>query len=999
MRSPKLMGSNRTPHRRTNWLVATVLMIAATLLASPLAGVSVAAIPIGQTLASYGAPAQTETAGPDGATSFSAVLPNGRRITPAGSSVEVGENPLNSVLTPDSKYLIVTNNDERNTGAVDTRFSGDAANGAGKVPGGYVLSVIRTADMQVVTYTLPLKNPEPHTGPKTSGTSQSDQIAALFYGLAVRTAPGVPGSHIVYAAGGPSDVVYVYLLDATGVLKPTATISIPTPNDPNRPNQGMSAPAGLTLSEDSTRLYVVNNNANTVATIDTATNKVIGEPENVGFFPYAAAIVPGSNKLYVSNWGISDRHFNRQFQSTRDPKTGAGTGAPTIGGEPANLFANPITDPERSSSLSVLTINSRAKDPADRSISLARPIDGVQVVGGTHPSALAVVNRRGQKAVYVADANEDRIAIINPATDRLVKKITLPAPIKGYAPGYHLGLTPNALAVNSHNTRLYVAEAGLNSVAVYNVTSPFEPVFMGRIPTAWYPTALAVSPDSKTLYVTNAKGTGSPYRFQGAVKGSPDVNLLFGTVEKIELNSVNLRQTTAQVDANTYRRMPASNATVLPTLQREIKHTIFILRENKTYDTYLGSDAVLSGRGANGKPEYAAFAAQVPNTRALAERWGVGDNVFADSEESDAGHSFALAGTSTDYQQKTLLSRFARPFINTKNEDPEDYPLAGYIFNHLARQHRSYRNYGDMLRLSGYDEGKNANPCADDAYPGCDPRTYTYTNTLSPTVGLGGLYTEDVPALAALGNNHTDTRYPGWNLRISDQRRAREFIRDMSERIANNTVPEFTFIWLPNDHTGGGFDPRFEVADNDAGLGQIVDFISHSSMWPHSAIFITEDDAQGSPDHVDAHRTITQVISPFAKRGYVSHRHSSTVSIPKTILEIMGLPAMGWGDMVGNDLLDYFTTQADLTPYTALPAATISPPPPQAHRILALMSQLDNTTYDRDVSRLGQLTAAFLRSVELADSAAQLGDTAHDAAQADLYKIAEAIVDGDETTK
>jgi hypothetical protein len=131
---------------------------------------------------------------------------------------------------------------------------------------------------------------------------------------------------------------------------------------------------------------------------------------------------------------------------------------------------------------------------------------------------------------------------------------------------------------------------------------------------------------------------------------------------------------------------------------------------------------------------------------------------------------------------------------------------------------------------------------ADDPYPGRDPATYDYHNTPPPIVGLGGLFVEDVPALAVLGNNHTDPNYPGWNLNITDQRRAAEFIQDMQKLIDADAVPALTPIWLPNDHTSGGYDPRFQVADNDTAVGQIVDFISHSSIWPESAIFITEED-------------------------------------------------------------------------------------------------------------------------------------------------------------
>ena len=410
-----------------------------------------------QYLATLAAPVQTGPAGPDSPTSVNATLPDGRRVTPAGVSVQVGENPLNAALTPDGKYLVVTNDDERNVGAIVTTFSKDATNGAGKVPGGYTLAVVRTADMQVVSSIPAPKNTKPNPGPKMPGVSQSDDTAAFWLGVAVKASDTTPDSYTGYAAGGPSNLVSVYDLKADGTITLTTTIPVPVPADPTRPNFGMAAPGGLTLSGDGSTLYVVNNNANTVVTIDTASNKVVGTPMEVGFFPYAAVISPNGSKLYVSNWGVADRHFNSTYTSSYDPKTNTGAGSLNIGGVSGNLFANPQTDPARTSSVSVLNIG--ASSAPSMSISLARPIDGVYIVGGTHPSALAIVNGPSLTALYIADANEDQLAVVDARADRLVKKVTLPLPVPGLLEGRAFGLQPNALAVSPDNNRLYVAEA------------------------------------------------------------------------------------------------------------------------------------------------------------------------------------------------------------------------------------------------------------------------------------------------------------------------------------------------------------------------------------------------------------------------------------------------------------------------------------------------------------------------------------------------------------
>nr|WP_239579452.1 alkaline phosphatase family protein [Microlunatus panaciterrae] len=451
---------------------------------------------------------------------------------------------------------------------------------------------------------------------------------------------------------------------------------------------------------------------------------------------------------------------------------------------------------------------------------------------------------------------------------------------------------------------------------------------------------------------------------------------MFGSVQKVDLTALDLKRSTHRVYANTaVQRKPDRH--LLSTLQHKITHVVYILRENKTYDTYLGDDAILNARGANGGGgEYARYAADVPNTRKLAEQFAVGDNVYADAEESNAGHSFALAATSTDFQQKTQLERGARPLTNIKNQDPEDYPLRGYLFNAMARGKRSFRDYGDSIRISGYDEGSFSDYCADDPKLGCSNTTYNnIQDTTSPTVGLGGLYSETLPALKVLGG-HLDEHYPGWNLRISDQRRAREFITDFQALIDQGRAPQFTYVWLPGDHTGGcstgtvSCRPDQEVIDNDKALGQILDYLTHSAIWPRTAVFLAEDDGQSSPDHVSPHRTYSMVISPYVKHETVIHRLSSTVSIPKTIEEILNLPAMGYGDLLANDLLDWFTTKPDYTPFTpvsdsAYPAE--KPVPAVAQRIWDLTAELTDEGYDNATAQLGVLDRLYNESRRLAE--------------------------------
>lgn len=897
----------------------------------------------------YSDPAGSRPAGaPNPANPYSTILPNGRIVAPVGKSVVVGLNTLSVTLAPGGRYAIVGNDDERETEAVSQVQP--------KARGGFSLAVVDTKTMAIAdVYT--------------------SRDLTLFLGLKAVKDPANPRRTLVIAAGGGANNVHFFTLDGAGKLHVDAdSLSIPGPTDPHYGNNNHSFPGSIAISRNGRIAYVVNNLANTVSAIDLAGRKLLHSVP-VGYFPWAAAVA--GNRLYVTNRGLM-RYANLPQPSRMPP------------------FTNVPFDPARSSSLSTIALGSDGDLVQPYA---ATPMDpapnGLDVIGGANPGAIAV-SKNGRYA-FVCMENVDRVAVVDISSfPRVVGGLQLRLFDKS-----PYGTQPDALAVSPDGKRLYVALAGMNAVAVVDARNPLKLHRLGLIPTGWYPSALSVSANGRYIYVANAKGLGHEPHFEGGppYRTSPtghiyqadqDSNETWGTLQRIDLHKLPLEKTT--YSALRYLRTPArgkDNPLVPPlrslTRSNQIKHVVLILEENKTYDSMLGDLTDANGQPyGNGDPSLVSFGAGItPNLHALAREYALATNYYADSEESDAGHQFMAGGITTSYSEKTLLVKGGRAPLVNKNEDPEDYPRAGYIFNNAARSGLTYRDYGDLIRVSGYDEGRAKDPKAD------DPAFVDMADQNAPTSGLGGLYSEDVPALGALAG-HIDLNYPGWNLRIRDVRRAKEFIKDYGAYRAQNGAPDFTYIWLPSDHGGSGADipplPE-EVADGDRALGMIVDYLSHQPEWSSTAIFLSPDDAQSSRDHVNEHRSYALVISPFAKRHFTGTQHLSTVSILKTEEELLGLAPLSLGDLLAADMSNFFTDTPDTTPFTALPVATQTASAEGA-RIAALLGKTDQSGPDADVERSARIIDYSRRADALAAKRNTMSAAAYARAQQELYSAA-----------
>ncbi|HKS97341.1 MAG TPA: hypothetical protein VJV74_14565, partial [Terriglobia bacterium] len=364
-----------------------------------------------------------------------------------------------------------------------------------------------------------------------------------------------------------------------------------------------------------------------------------------------------------------------------------------------------------------------------------------------------------------------------------------------------------------------------------------------------------------------------------------------------------------------------------------IHHLVYIVKENRTFDQVFGDLTEVGGAKVEADPGLVEYGEDVtvknkdagqsveharvtPNHHALAQRFGISDNYYVDSDVSVDGHHWLQGNYPNELLETSWPASYGDKFTFVADPDapgrleiggaaprPETYPQAGSLWIHLARHHITFRNYGEGLDVPGNEDG-----------PGLEP------------TGLREILNAPLPE--PLFEN-TSRSYPTFNTDISDQYRFQQFLAEFRVRYLSGQepLPQFICIWLPNDHTdkprpteGYPFRASY-VADNDLALGKLVELFSHSPYWKDMAIFVTEDDAQDGTDHVDAHRSPLLVISPYSRRT-VWHAHTSMESILKTFDLILGLPALNEYDATATDLSECFTDQPDFTPYNALPPDT-----------------------------------------------------------------------------
>lgn len=490
---------------------------------------------------------------------------------------------------------------------------------------------------------------------------------------------------------------------------------------------------------------------------------------------------------------------------------------------------------------------------------------------GLHPNAIAENPVSGD--VYVSNSDDDSISVISANTKKVVQTLSV-KPFKQSPTGSQ----PDALFVSKDGKTLYVANAGNNDIVMIDLSSKKAKV-RGLIPTAWYPTGIYL--DKNKVMVTNAKGLGAGPNAQGQYIGS----MIEGTLSVFDTpNNRELSKYTKQVYKNLTDKGEAKRAgnnpiPMNPEGKSPIKHVIYIIKENRTYDQVFGD----LGKG-NGDPSLTSFGENItPNLHKLANQFVTFDNFYADAEISAQGHNWSTAAKANDYTEKNWMANYSSRNRGYDFEGDNDaaYPKAGFLWNNAHRSGVSFRDYGEFVN---YDKVKKQWVATD------------------PSIG-----------------DRFDPEFPGWNLDISDLDRVAEWKKEFNSFVKNDNLPQLQIVRLGNDHTQGTkvgkLTPEAMVAQNDAAVGKLVDAVSHSKYWKDTAIFITEDDAQNGWDHVDAHRTESLVISPYTQTGKVDSTFYDTTSMIRTMELILGMKPMSQYDASSIPMYNAFTHKPDFTAY------------------------------------------------------------------------------------
>jgi YVTN family beta-propeller protein len=774
------------------------------------------------------------------------ITANGRALHPVGRQTVVGNFPIGSALTPDGRFLWVT----------------DCGHGSNDV------RVVEVASGSVVQI-LPL--PGCYGGIAIARDGHHAYVGGTPKGSSPTEGP---------TQGDKGDVIHIFTVNpATGTGVEQSPLQLPeTTGGSGRVNSlppvkegvGSAYPEGLAISPDGKTLVIALNAADSAVIVDLATlaQSVVA----VGKYPNGVAF-DHKGRAYVSNeYDGTVSVIDTTTHSVTTTIGGLGGALGDLASHPEGMVADPVREQiyVAVANRDLIAVIDTTSESVVRLISLARP-QGL----GTGPVKLAVTP--DGKTLFSADSNEDAVAAI-------------------------------ALAGKHHRR----ARGAAARVAPYQL--------IGRLPTAAYPDDVQVTPDGSQLIWIAGKGFGS-----GPTEGPYVLDMLIGRVGVLPLPSYRqIKQATRiankQVMPFNREKQPSGSPIPAPGTgpSQQIKHVFYIIRENRTYDQIFGSDPRGEGApklelfGDNG--EAGPTGGITPNAHALARMFPLLDHYYMDSEVSVDGHLIAVGGYATDYVQKATASNYSnRRGTYDFGIYPVTFPPNFFVLDQAAAQGISFRDYGEAA--AGLSPTGNApnRPQFSKVFAGFDA---AYPNNLF--IGC------ERPGVVASCTQDSGL-YNGTGKTIAGQSRFNEWFPHFQEEVAKGTVPTFTMMILPNNHTNGttpkDYTPQAMNADNDLALGQMVDAISHSSIWPQTAIFVQEDDSQDGSDHVDSHRSPALVISPWARHGAVVHPRYDQYSMLRTIELIAGIAPLSLNDALATPMYGAFISgaaQPANTPYNVI---------------------------------------------------------------------------------
>lgn len=778
----------------------------------------------------------------------SVLLPNQWSLRPAGRQVALGDFPVNIAMHPNGQFAAVLHC------------------GYGQ----HEVVVLRVATGKIVSRT---------------------PIEIAFYGLAFAR-----DGKSLYVSGAAGELVYRFGF-ADGFLAEPKEIRL-------RDAKVRGIPAGLAVNAAGTALYVANVWGHSINEVDLTSGQV--------------------------NWEF-------KFSERAQEKSYA-----------TNAVAAPLEVAAATKRAEVAQDTTQSQDPFPYACVLDEP-RGRLYVSLWAKAAVAVIDLKTHREIarwqteehpnemlldksgqhlFVANANRNSVSVIETESGKTIESLVAamlgdataknePASGTGTTPETSsadsmnrapMGNTPNSLALAPDEKTLYIANATINALAVFDVSEMGRSRSLGFIPTGWYPTSVRVTPDGKQLLVANGKGSISRANRHGPQPGKEapaTVREYIGGLLQGSMSIITLPKKEAFDDqmrvwtATAVRGKPPGAQKValeaghpIP-LRHEnprtpIKYCIYIIKENRTYDQMLGD--LPEG---NGDPSLCLFGEAItPNHHALAREFVLLDNFYVDGEVSADGHEWTMGAYATDFVEKfwplsyghAASKKFPYP---SEGNFPIAAPSGGYLWDRAREAGVSYRSYGEFIA-----NAKSTN----------QPNT-------SKVAALVG---------------HFDPWYRSFDLDYPDARRADRFLAELGRFEREGEMPRLQIVRLPNDHTSGTsvgkLTPVAQVADNDLALGRVIEGITRSKFWPQTAIFIIEDDAQNGPDHVDAHRSIAYVISPYAKRRAVDSTMYSTSSMLRTMELILGLKPMSQFDAAAMPMIHAFTAKPDLQPYQCKPA-------------------------------------------------------------------------------